>query len=92
MPVGETVWRDTAGDGVLAALEPGVPPDLDRRPDVLVVGGGARGRRRRRTAGDTDPGRTLTHSGARSSMDRASDYGSEGWGFESLQARTVLRQ
>jgi glycine oxidase len=34
------VWRDTAGDAVLAALEPGVPPDLDRRPDVLVVGGG----------------------------------------------------
>jgi len=41
--VGETVWRDTAGVGVLAALEPGVPPDLDRRPDVLVVGGGAVG-------------------------------------------------
>ena len=43
MPVGETVWRDTAGAGVLAALEPGVPPDLDRRPDVLVVGGGVIG-------------------------------------------------
>ena len=43
MPAGETVWRDTAGPGVLAALEPGVPPDLDRRPDVLVVGGGAVG-------------------------------------------------
>ncbi len=40
---GETVWRDTAGDGVLAALDPGVPADLDRRPDVLVVGGGAVG-------------------------------------------------
>ena len=26
---------------------------------------------------------------ARSSMDRASDYGSEGWGFESLRARWV---
>ena len=26
-------------------------------------------------------------SSARSSMDRASDYGSEGWGFESLRAR-----
>ncbi len=24
---------------------------------------------------------------ARSSMDRASDYGSEGWGFDSLRAR-----
>jgi glycine oxidase len=43
VPVGETVWRDTAGADVLAALEPGVPPDLDRRPDVLVVGGGAVG-------------------------------------------------
>ncbi|HKA94263.1 MAG TPA: FAD-dependent oxidoreductase, partial [Acidimicrobiia bacterium] len=40
---GEPVWRDTAGAGVLAALEPGVPPDLDRRPDVLVVGGGVVG-------------------------------------------------
>ena len=26
--------------------------------------------------------------GARSSTDRASDYGSEGWGFESLRARS----
>ena len=25
-------------------------------------------------------------------MDRASDYGSEGWGFESLQAHSVWRQ
>jgi glycine oxidase len=41
--VGETVWRDTVGAGVLAALDTGVPPDLDRRPDVLVVGGGAVG-------------------------------------------------
>jgi glycine/D-amino acid oxidase-like deaminating enzyme len=40
---GQPVWRDTAGAGVLAALEPGVPPDLDRRPDVLVVGGGVIG-------------------------------------------------
>jgi glycine oxidase len=40
---GEPVWRDTAGPGVLAALEPGVPPDFDRRPDVLVVGGGVVG-------------------------------------------------
>src|SRR4051794_14609822 len=30
-------------------------------------------------------------TGARSSTDRASDYGSEGWGFESLRARS-LRQ
>ena len=28
-----------------------------------------------------------TRTGARSSTDRASDYGSEGWGFESLRAR-----
>jgi glycine oxidase len=40
---GETVWRDTADAGVLAALEPGVPLNLDRRPDVLVVGGGVIG-------------------------------------------------
>jgi glycine oxidase len=40
VPTGEAIWRDTACDDVLAALEPGVPPDLDRRPDVLVVGGG----------------------------------------------------
>jgi glycine oxidase len=40
---GKTVWRDTAGAEVLAALAPGVPPDLDRRPDVLVVGGGVIG-------------------------------------------------
>jgi glycine oxidase len=43
VPVAEAVWRDTAGAGVLAALEPGVPPDLDRRPDVLLVGGGVIG-------------------------------------------------
>src|SRR4051794_24649002 len=28
---------------------------------------------------------------ARSSMDRASDYGSEGWGFESLRARFTIK-
>ena len=43
MPVAEAVWRETAGAGVLAALDPGVPPDLERRPDVLVVGGGVIG-------------------------------------------------
>jgi glycine oxidase len=37
------IWRDTAGERILAALEPGVPPDLERRPDVLVVGGGVVG-------------------------------------------------
>jgi glycine oxidase len=40
VPTGETIWRATAGEGVLAALEPDLPPDMDRRPDVLVVGGG----------------------------------------------------
>ena len=34
---------------------------------------------------------SIQHPGARSSTDRASDYGSEGWGFESLRARS-LRQ
>ncbi len=29
---------------------------------------------------------------ARSSTDRASDYGSEGWGFESLRARKRIRR
>jgi glycine oxidase len=43
VPFGETIWRETAGEAVLAALESGVPPDLDRRPDVLVVGGGVVG-------------------------------------------------
>jgi glycine/D-amino acid oxidase-like deaminating enzyme len=43
VPVGETIWRDTAGAGVLPALEPGIPPDLNLRPDVLVVGGGVIG-------------------------------------------------
>jgi glycine oxidase len=37
------IWRDSAGDDVLAALGAGVPRDLDRRPDVLVVGGGVVG-------------------------------------------------
>jgi glycine oxidase len=37
---GATVWDDTAGPATLAALAPGVLDDLDRHPDVLVVGGG----------------------------------------------------
>ena len=37
-------------------------------------------------------GRSGCDNCARSSTDRASDYGSEGWGFESLRARSVLRQ
>ncbi|MDQ6852972.1 MAG: FAD-binding oxidoreductase [Actinomycetota bacterium] len=40
MRLGETIWRDTADSAVLAALGPGTPSELDRRPDVLVVGGG----------------------------------------------------
>jgi glycine oxidase len=43
VPFGKTIWRDTAGEAVLAALDPGLPPDLDERPDVLVVGGGVVG-------------------------------------------------
>ena len=38
-----TVWQDTVEPPILAALDPGVPADLDRTPDVLVVGGGAVG-------------------------------------------------
>jgi hypothetical protein len=32
-------------------------------------------------------GGSVTRTSVRSSMDRASDFGSEGWGFESLRAR-----
>jgi glycine oxidase len=39
----QPVWRDTAGPEVLTALEPGIPDELDDRPDVLVVGGGVIG-------------------------------------------------
>jgi hypothetical protein len=35
--------------------------------------------------------RRLADASARSSTDRASDYGSEGWGFESLRARPGQR-
>jgi len=38
-----TVWQAGVDDALRAALDPGVPSDLDRRPDVLVVGGGAVG-------------------------------------------------
>src|SRR2546423_14925403 len=37
------VWPDTVGADVRAALDPGVPDELDRTPDVLVVGGGVMG-------------------------------------------------
>ncbi|WP_432828243.1 FAD-dependent oxidoreductase [Dactylosporangium sp. CA-092794] len=38
-----TVWDDRLSAGELAALAPGRPEDLDRTPDVLIVGGGAIG-------------------------------------------------
>jgi glycine oxidase len=46
MPVtlrGPTIWTDQLEPGELAALDPGVPGTLERRPDVLVVGGGILG-------------------------------------------------
>jgi glycine oxidase len=38
-----TLWASTVDPGDLAALDPGVPADLDRHPEVLVVGGGVIG-------------------------------------------------
>jgi glycine oxidase len=38
-----TIWTDQLEPGELAALDPGVPDTLERRPDVLVVGGGMLG-------------------------------------------------
>jgi hypothetical protein len=35
-----TLWAAALDPGDRALLDPGVPADLDRRPDVLVVGGG----------------------------------------------------
>jgi glycine/D-amino acid oxidase-like deaminating enzyme len=40
MTVGHAVWPDQLGVTERALLRPGVPTSLDRRPDVLVVGGG----------------------------------------------------
>ena len=37
------IWTDELTDEEKRALEPGVPPDFDRTPDVLVVGGGVMG-------------------------------------------------
>jgi len=37
------VWQDTADAPDRAELDPGVPDGIDRRPDVLVVGGGVVG-------------------------------------------------
>jgi glycine oxidase len=38
-----TVWASTVDPADQATLDPGIPTDLDRRPDVLVVGGGVIG-------------------------------------------------
>jgi glycine/D-amino acid oxidase-like deaminating enzyme len=38
-----TVWESTVGPADQAVLDPGVPADLDRHPDVVVVGGGVIG-------------------------------------------------
>ena len=38
-----TLWASTADPADWDALDPGVPGELDRRPDVLVVGGGVVG-------------------------------------------------
>jgi glycine oxidase len=38
-----TIWTDQLEPGELSALDPGVPETLERRPDVLVVGGGILG-------------------------------------------------
>jgi glycine oxidase len=37
------VWFDQLDERERAALRPGAPAELDRRPDVLVVGGGVQG-------------------------------------------------
>jgi glycine oxidase len=42
-PVQGTLWASTVDPGDLAALDPGEPADLDRHPEVLVVGGGVIG-------------------------------------------------
>jgi glycine oxidase len=38
-----TVWERTVDPADRAALDPGVPAELDRHPDVLVIGGGVIG-------------------------------------------------
>lgn len=40
MTVGHAVWPDQLDTSESARLRPGVPSDLDREPEVLVVGGG----------------------------------------------------
>jgi glycine oxidase len=43
MTVGQALWPQQLTDAERAQLNPGIPPDLDRRPDILVVGGGMLG-------------------------------------------------
>lgn len=40
MTVGHALWPDQLTDAERASLAPGVPSNLNREPDVLVVGGG----------------------------------------------------
>src|SRR5205807_8649316 len=40
MTVGRTLWLDQLTDAEHALLEPRIPDQLDREPDVLVIGGG----------------------------------------------------
>jgi glycine oxidase len=40
MTSGRTIWVDQLDAEELSALDPGLPETLERRPDVLVVGGG----------------------------------------------------
>jgi len=40
MTVGRALWRDQLSETEQASLSPGLPDNLNRRPDVLVVGGG----------------------------------------------------
>jgi glycine/D-amino acid oxidase-like deaminating enzyme len=43
MTVGHSLWPDQLTDTERAKLEPGLPAELDREPDVLIVGGGILG-------------------------------------------------
>jgi glycine oxidase len=43
MTVGQALWPGQLTDAERAQLSPGIPGHLDRRPDILVVGGGMLG-------------------------------------------------
>ena len=43
MIVGRAPWSDVLTAPERAALDPGIPDELERRPDVLIVGGGILG-------------------------------------------------